>query len=86
MALVKCTECNKEISPEALACPGCGSPTKAGKGKAKSERNKKRSNLQGAGCLLIVLSIILGLTLVGLPFAVLLGGVGLVVLVIGFFS
>lgn len=26
MALVNCTECGKEISDQATACPGCGAP------------------------------------------------------------
>lgn len=27
MALIKCAECNREISDKATACPGCGAPT-----------------------------------------------------------
>ena len=27
MALIKCTECGKEISDKAASCPHCGSPT-----------------------------------------------------------
>lgn len=27
MALIKCSECGKEISSEAEACPSCGKPT-----------------------------------------------------------
>lgn len=26
MALIKCAECGKEISDQAVACPGCGAP------------------------------------------------------------
>jgi len=26
MALIKCTECGKEVSDKAAACPGCGAP------------------------------------------------------------
>lgn len=29
MSLVKCTECGREISDKATACPGCGAPTAA---------------------------------------------------------
>jgi len=29
MALIKCPECGKEISSNAVACPNCGSPVKA---------------------------------------------------------
>lgn len=28
MALIKCSECGKEISDKAASCPGCGYPTK----------------------------------------------------------
>lgn len=28
MALIKCSECGKEISSNAKACPHCGNPTK----------------------------------------------------------
>lgn len=28
MALINCTECNKEISNKATACPGCGAPVR----------------------------------------------------------
>jgi len=28
MALINCTECKKEISDKATACPGCGAPIK----------------------------------------------------------
>jgi hypothetical protein len=27
MALVKCSECKRDISDKAVACPGCGAPT-----------------------------------------------------------
>lgn len=86
MALIKCEACGKEISTEASACPGCGDPTRRGKDTSKEEEQKHRSNLQGAGCLMIILAFILGLTVVGLPFAMILGLVGLVVLVMGLFS
>jgi DNA-directed RNA polymerase subunit RPC12/RpoP len=29
MALIHCSECGREISDQALSCPGCGAPTKA---------------------------------------------------------
>ena len=29
MALIKCSECGREISDKATACPGCGAPTAA---------------------------------------------------------
>ena len=35
MALIKCTECGKEISDCAERCPNCGCTTKAGQDKAE---------------------------------------------------
>ena len=32
MALIKCPDCGKDISTEALACPSCGRPVKSGQG------------------------------------------------------
>jgi rRNA maturation endonuclease Nob1 len=29
MALIKCTECGKEISDKAKTCPSCGAPVKS---------------------------------------------------------
>ena len=85
MPLMNCTECGKEISDKAASCPHCGAPTKWGQKETKKERRKRRGNVQGAGCLLIILAIILGLTVIGIPFAVFLGIVGLTVIVIGLF-
>lgn len=85
MPLMNCTECGKEISDKAASCPHCGAPTEWGQKETKKERRKKRGNVQGAGCLLIILAIILGITVVGAPFAIFLGIIGLVVMVIGLF-
>lgn len=30
MALIKCKECEKEVSSKALSCPGCGAPIQGG--------------------------------------------------------
>jgi len=86
MPLIECQECGKEISDKADACPKCGAPTKFGQKEKKKERNKRRSNVQGAGCLLILLSLILGFTVIGLPFAGILGTVGLIIVIIGLFT
>ena len=29
MALIKCSECGKEVSDKAASCPNCGAPIKA---------------------------------------------------------
>ena len=86
MPLICCNECGKEISEKAELCPHCGEPTKWGKKKAKKERRHRRGNIQGAGCILIILAIILGVTVIGVPFAIALGIIGLAVLIVGFFS
>lgn len=76
MALIKCPECEKEMSEDASQCPACGKPN-------KKLRNKKRSNYQGGGCLMFIIG---GALCIISPF---LGGivaiVGLVVLLVGLF-
>ena len=39
MALIKCPECTKEISSEALSCPHCGYPVHGSFGEARDESN-----------------------------------------------
>jgi len=85
MPLIKCQECGKDISDQASSCPHCGAPTEYGKKEAKKDRGKRRSNVQGAGCLIIILALILGLTIIGAPFAIFLGIIGLVILIVGLF-
>lgn len=49
MALIKCSECNKEISDRASACPGCGCPVPKPKdynGYDKEELWQKAHNIQ----------------------------------------
>lgn len=79
MGLIKCPECQTEISDQALACPKCGAPQVA----AKKAARKKKSDVQGAGCLLILLGFVLaaGAGYMWGWVAV----IGLVILVIGFF-
>jgi DNA-directed RNA polymerase subunit RPC12/RpoP len=38
MALIRCPECDKEISDMATACPNCGAPISAGKKKGNKVR------------------------------------------------
>lgn len=51
----------------------------------KKQSRTRRGNTQGCGCLLILASIALAFTLVGLPFAGIVFLVGLIVLIVGFF-
>jgi len=54
MALVKCQDCGKEISSEAVSCPDCGRPSKT----SILESTKKRSNLLALKIIIIVLLIV----------------------------
>jgi Na+-transporting methylmalonyl-CoA/oxaloacetate decarboxylase gamma subunit len=54
MAMIKCSECKKEISNKAQTCPNCGAPSKGGKG---GLLNAKLGC--GAGCLVLILLFIL---------------------------
>lgn len=80
MGLTKCQDCAREISPSARSCPHCGRPNEEVE---KAERNNRRGNTQGAGCLVILLS--LGLALVSPSLAGVAFLFGFVVLLIGLF-
>ena len=59
MALVKCSECGKEVSDKAAACPGCNAPFgKEGgvKRLTTTQRTAKSIKLQGllSGIMMIV--------------------------------
>jgi uncharacterized membrane protein YvbJ len=84
MAMVACKECGSSISSKAEVCPHCGITTKSGKKFKRKEEIKKRSNLQAAGCLTIIISLILGFTVIGLPFALVLAAIGFIILIVGF--
>lgn len=75
MAIIQCPECGKDMSEDAAQCPHCGK-------RGKKAQYRKRSNVQGSGCLILFLGLALFLLS---PF---LGGVmaivGLVILLIGF--
>lgn len=40
MALISCTECSKEISELAVACPGCGAPVSKTRSASANEKKK----------------------------------------------
>lgn len=44
MALIKCTECQKEISDQALSCPHCGFPLSLSDSTTISDSQEKSSN------------------------------------------
>lgn len=41
MSLIKCSECSKEVSENATACPYCGNPLKVAEVKVSTEPNKR---------------------------------------------
>ena len=63
MALVLCSECGKEVSDRAAACPHCGNPLPRGQPKAPPidgqqkpwyQRRSDGSFSTGAGCLILI--------------------------------
>lgn len=63
MALIKCTECGKEVSDKAAACPNCGAPIDAGTtpkvhsvqgGEVKPVKEKKKGS-----CLKTILIVVI---------------------------
>ena len=55
MSLIKCNECNKEISDKAKVCPGCGNPIK----KVKPKKIKKPKDLKKIKKIIKIVSLIL---------------------------
>ena len=51
MALIKCSECGKEISDKATTCPNCGSPTVSFE-KAKEENTQAIAFIAGIAVLI----------------------------------
>lgn len=81
MALIKCTECGKEISEKAASCPGCGCPINANEEIAPNvkDKKKKETSMCQAGLVFVVISFfifpflsIIGIILCGLD--ILFGG------------
>lgn len=93
MALVKCSECGKEISDRAGACLGCGAPlgnsAAATAPSPQAVTNSVRVERAGfkweaIGFVLILIAIVAGIAGAG-GFAGVLGFVGFVVFIIGRF-
>ena len=76
MALIKCSECGKEISDKATTCPNCGSPTVSSE-KAKKLKEEEIKKTQ-EGCL------VWGCGLPAVIFIGLLGGAVLISLFDGY--
>lgn len=81
--LMRCPDCGKEISVQAKACPGCGRPTNKAKEEEETAKRNNRGNVQGIGCLLILMSFFSFLLspLLGGPLLI----IGLIIIIVGLF-
>ena len=52
MALVKCEDCGREMSSDAVACPQCGKPNKQAQHKAENSK-------QAVGCAFMLGGLVL---------------------------
>ena len=65
MALIKCIECNKDISDQAVACPHCGVPVNQyANFKTEHLTNKLKINVKSFPLFLAILSVILSPALI----------------------
>jgi hypothetical protein len=88
VALVNCSECNREVSDSAASCPGCGHPLHPSHATSNDKPTKvvrTGGKYEGIGFLLIVIGIFMGIAgqSGGAGIAI---GVGLVVFLIGRFK
>ena len=61
MTLIRCYQCNKKISPDAVACPKCGAPQQGEIAEKKKEGKRKADQTAGwvgLGCGVIALIIV----------------------------
>ena len=62
MALIKCTECGKEISDKAKLCPLCGAPTAFAKNQSEKKKELAISTLPYIGLAILIGALGYGLT------------------------
>lgn len=81
MALIKCTECGKEISDKATTCPNCGAPISSENATSEpvmspipEEPKKPKKEKKKGGCLGTVLKIIGALVVIVIVLNIFLGG------------
>jgi hypothetical protein len=67
MALIKCSECGKEVSDKATACPNCGAPP-ASEGRTRQHRDNTPVRVvradwrwEAIGALLVIGGLIAGI-------------------------
>ncbi len=51
MAMIKCSECGREISDRAKVCPGCGATTLAGRNAEEQKKQDIIQSIKGLICL-----------------------------------
>jgi hypothetical protein len=68
VALIRCSECSKELSDKATACPGCGAPVVAAAIPATNSALKPTNKNVGCGTVVIVF-LILGILFVAILMA-----------------
>lgn len=56
MALIKCSECGKQVSSKAATCPGCGAPIAGTSSHARATRTGAR--WEGWGFILIIVGML----------------------------
>ena len=88
MALIQCPECDREISDNAEACPGCGVPIAKRPPAATAEVQVKRGGgaWEALGFLIIVCAIFYGGMASDATTATFIGVAGFVVFLIGRFK
>jgi len=92
MALIKCSECGKEISDRAGVCPGCGAPVGGGAATPRSSEAVTRSvrveragfKWEAIGVVLILVAIVSSIA-GAVNFAGVLGFIGFIVYMVGRF-
>ncbi len=60
MSLIKCSECQKDISDEAISCPFCGKPNKIEKIHTIELTSKKWKIVKIISVLLIFIGVLIG--------------------------
>ncbi len=88
MALIKCSECGKEVSDKATACPNCGAPPSSGLARQRRDNAPVRVVRAGwrweaIGALLVIGGLIAGVAGASLGWLVL--AVGFVIFIFGRF-
>jgi hypothetical protein len=90
MALIKCSECGKDVSDKAAACPNCGAPLSTSSGRASQGHQapvrvvRAGRWCEAVGALLVIAGLIAAIAGAAFEWLVLI--VGFVVFIIGRFQ